>query len=95
MSFVLRPRAIADIGAIATYIADRNPGAARKWAGSIIDAFELLGDYPTLGHLRDDVRPGVRVYPKGNYLILFRRSGDDAVILRVIHAARDWPRHSR
>lgn len=95
MSYVLRPRATADLQRIAEYIADHNPDAARKWARSMVQVFELLGDYPALGHLHDDIRPGLRTYPQDNYLIIFRQSGDDAVILRIIHAARDWPKQLR
>jgi toxin ParE1/3/4 len=92
MSYILRPRATADLREISEYIADRNPDAGRTWLRSMVEVFELLGDYPALGHLRDDIRVGLRTYSRENYLIIFRRSGDDAVIVRIIHAARDWPK---
>jgi len=59
MSYILRPRARADLREISEYIADRNPDAGRTWLRSMVEVFELLGDYPALGHLRDDIRVGL------------------------------------
>ncbi|PWE56520.1 hypothetical protein DEM27_09025 [Metarhizobium album] len=51
----------------------------------------MLGDLPAIGQERDDIRPGIRTFPKGGYLILFRRDGAHAIIVRVVHGARHWP----
>jgi toxin ParE1/3/4 len=45
---------------------------------------------PGIGVSRDDVRPGLRTFPVGRYLILYRAIGDDAEIVRVVHGARQW-----
>jgi toxin ParE1/3/4 len=95
MSFVLTVKAKSDVLAIARYIADANPQAARKWYAQTFELFRMLGDMPSMGQARDDVLPGVRVFPKGNYLILFRKNEEQAVILRVVHAARNWPKLMR
>ena len=70
MSYVLRPRAKADLLSIAKHIAD----------------------LPEIGQPRDDVRRGLRTFPKGNYLIVFETKNSEARILRVVHGARDWPK---
>ena len=36
---------------------------------------------------RDDLRPGIRAFPVGDYLILYR--GADVAIVRVVHGSRD------
>ena len=95
MSAIFRPRAKTDMIAIARYIADNNPGAALKWYQEIFDVCAILGELPASGHLRDDVRTGLRTFPKGNYVILYRTLGADAIILRVLHAARNWPKLMR
>jgi toxin ParE1/3/4 len=92
MSYILRPRAKADIISIAKYIADRNPAASAKWHREILDACAMIGDLPEIGQPRDDVRAELRTFPKGNYLIVFEPGGSEARILRVIHGARDWPK---
>ena len=92
MSYVLRPHAKADIIRIAKYIADHNPRAALDWYAEISATCSMLGEMPEVGHARDDIRPGLRTFPKGNYVIIFRTDRRVASILRVIHAARDWPK---
>lgn len=45
---------------------------------------------PGMGATRFDVRHGLRLFPAGNYLILYREIDDGAEIVRVIHGARQW-----
>nr|WP_292335451.1 type II toxin-antitoxin system RelE/ParE family toxin [Mesorhizobium sp.] len=39
---------------------------------------------------RPEVRAGLRTFPAGNYLVLYRQIEDGAEIVRVIHGARQW-----
>lgn len=95
MSYTLSPKAKADILSIAKHIADDNPHAALNWYEDILAVCRVLGDLPAVGQSRDDVEAGLRTFPKGNYMIIFRAHGPDAVILRVVHGARDWPKLAR
>lgn len=90
MTFRLRPEAEADIENIALYIAEDNPSAARRWFEDIYRCCRNLGDMPGMGVARPDVRPGLRMFPMGKYLILYREIEGDAEIVRVIHGARQW-----
>lgn len=92
MSYVLRPRAKADLLSILKYIADYNPKASLGWYQEVVLTLEMIGDLPEIGQPRDDVRRGLRTFPKGNYLIVFETKNSEARILRVVHGARDWPR---
>ena len=56
---------------------------------SIGTRFVLLGTHPRVGRRRDDLRPGMRAFPVGDYLVLYRTEGDDVVIQRVIRGSRD------
>lgn len=50
----------------------------------------LLADLPGIvGRPRDDLVPGLRSVPNGNYLIFFRYAGDRLEIVSIRHAARD------
>ncbi len=42
-----------------------------------------------VGRARDDLRAGLRSYPVGRYLIIYRANGPDVLILHIIHASRD------
>ncbi|TGQ85717.1 type II toxin-antitoxin system RelE/ParE family toxin [Mesorhizobium sp. M8A.F.Ca.ET.208.01.1.1] len=90
MTLRLRPEAEADIEAIALYIAEDSPAAALRWYDEIHPHCERIADMPGIGIARPEVRPGLRTFPAGNYLILYRQTDDGAEIVRVIHGARRW-----
>jgi toxin ParE1/3/4 len=90
MTFSLRPAAETDIESITSYIAQDKPAAARHWFDSIHRACERLGDMPQIGVARDDVRPGLRLFAVGNYLILYQVAKTGVEIVRVLHGARQW-----
>lgn len=82
-------RAKIDLAQIWSYIARRNRRAARNVARGIIDRYRLLARFPGIGQRRDDLRPGIRTFPVGNYLIVYRAISDGVEIVRVLHGARD------
>lgn len=45
---------------------------------------------PGIGVARPEVRPELRSFPVGNYLILYRQIDEGAEIVRVVHGARQW-----
>ena len=90
MTFRLRPAAEADIEEIALLITADNPRAARRWFDDIYLRCRHIGEMPGLGVARPDVRPGLRLLPAGNYLILYEQIDGGADIIRVLHGARQW-----
>lgn len=90
MPFRLRPEAEADLLDIVRHIADDNPAAAWRWYDSILERCRLLGDMPRIGVARPEVSPGLRMFPVGNYLILYREVDGGADIVRVVAGARMW-----
>jgi len=92
MGFCLLPEAEAELDDIWLYIA-RASGSIEV-ANRLIDAitarFFLLGQYPQVGRRRDhDLRPGLRSFPAGEYVIIYRVEGADALILHVMRGSRD------
>jgi toxin ParE1/3/4 len=90
VGFRLRPQASADIESIALYIAEDNPQAAKLWFETIYRQCQRLGEMPGRGVSRFDVQPGLRMFPVGNYLILYQEIDGGAEIVRVIRGARQW-----
>lgn len=43
-----------------------------------------------MGVARFDVREGLRMFPAGNYLILYAEVEAGVEIVRVLHSARQW-----
>jgi len=62
---------------------------ANRLVESITERFVLLGTHPSAGRRRDDLRPGIRSFPVGNYLLLYRIEDEDVLIQRVLHGSRD------
>lgn len=85
---VITPRAVADLEDIGDYIALDNPAAAARTIDHLEEVSILLSEHPRIGILRDDIAKGVRVFPVGNYLVLFRTLADGVEIVRYVHGAR-------
>ncbi len=94
MAHRVAPEARADIDGIWYRIVNDsgNMIAADRIVDAITERFYLIGQYPQLGRARDDLRPGLRSYPVGEYLILYTVKGTDAVMLHVFQARRDIPK---
>jgi toxin ParE1/3/4 len=79
-----------DLDDIWLYIATDNPSAADEWLATVEESFRLIGDEPFVGQGREDLLPGLRFLPVGNYLIFYFPLTDRVEIVRVIHGARDY-----
>jgi len=56
---------------------------------SITERLLLLATKPHIGRRRDeDLRPGLRSFPVGEYVIIYRIEDNDTLILRVIRGSR-------
>jgi toxin ParE1/3/4 len=86
------PQADSDLDDIWSYVATKsgNLDLADRFVDSIIDRFFLLASHPNIGRARDkDLRPGLRSFPVGEYVIIYRVEDDDVLILRVLRGSRD------
>jgi toxin ParE1/3/4 len=86
------PQAGSDLDDIWYYIASRSASLdiADRLIDSITDRFFLLARNPHIGRARDeDLRPGLRSFPVGEYVIIYRIDGEDIVILRVLRGSRN------
>ncbi len=88
-SNLLSPEAESDLDAIAAYISADNPPAARRLLSSFRATFEVLAATPGVGRGRDDIRPGPRSFPVGEYLVFFRETRGAIELVRVLHGRRD------
>jgi toxin ParE1/3/4 len=62
-----------DIEEIVSYISLDSPKAALNWLENIEAKFEAIGMSPGLGVCRPEVRPELRSFSFGNFLILYRK----------------------
>jgi toxin ParE1/3/4 len=86
------PLADSDLDDIWYYVASESGSTdiADRLIDSITDPFVLLASHPYLGRARDeDLRPGLRTFPVGEYVIFYRNQDEDVVILRVLRGSRN------
>ena len=75
---------------IREYIAEDNPAAALALDELISEKGSRLVDHPGLGRLGRV--PGTReLVVHQNFILIYDTAGDRVRILRVLHAARQWP----
>jgi toxin ParE1/3/4 len=82
-------RAETDLIEIWASIADDDPAAADRLLDRIEQVCVLLATHPHAGNQRDDLAPGLRFYPVGNYLIFYVPRDDGVAVARILHGARD------
>jgi plasmid stabilization system protein ParE len=85
------PRAFADLEAIYSYVANRNPQAALGIIAAIRNSVVVLSAFPEVGQPADD--SGVRVLHSSHhiYKIYYSIADDEIQILHIRHAARRPP----
>ena len=82
--------AIADLLAIVDYISDDNPDAAQALKDEIEAKTSRLPDNPQLYRVgRVDGTREMVVQP--NYIVIYAEDAITVTILRVLHAAQQWP----
>ena len=77
-----------DILAIAEWIAEDNLPAAERWLDKIDQTLTLIAKYPLMGEAVEYLRPGMRRFCVGNYLLFYRPLEDGIELLRVLHGSR-------
>lgn len=93
MNIVWTGPAVADLDKIFTFIAQDNVESAQRVVEEIYRSVEInLREHPGLG--RTGRIEGTREYilPGLPFLIPYRVKRSDVQILRILHAARDWPK---
>lgn len=71
------------------YIAKDSERAADALTEKIIEKFDQLLQLPQMGRERFDVRPDLRSFLVGSYVIFYTVVSDGIEIVRVFHGARD------
>lgn len=81
---------LEDLEQLRDYLRLRDPAAARRVVEAVRERAKLLKQHPMAGPPLDvgNARKlSVGRYP---YLLVYRVSGDEVIILRVYHAAESW-----
>ena len=88
-------RAEQDTEEITLYLALDNPPAETKFREALESTYTLLSTMPDMGSTRDYHNPRIshlRMFPITkfeNFLIFYRSTEEEILIVRVLHGARD------
>ena len=85
----LARQADADLDEIADFIADENPRAAVRQIEMLHQKFTLLARNPLMGQSCEHLRPNLRCFAAGRYVIFYVPCARGIEVERVIHGARD------
>jgi len=92
--YTISPQAQADLQAIWDYIGIEQDSsrAANDQLHRFHEKFALLATQPLMGQLREDLRPGLRIFVADNYVILYYPLSDGIEVVGIVHAARhiEW-----
>jgi toxin ParE1/3/4 len=93
MAYRLTRRARRDALDIWRRIAEDNEPAADRFIDLLTHHYRLLGEMPYAGRRRDEIRPGYRSFPVGEYLIFYRVMEPGVQIMHVVHGRMDLRRY--
>jgi plasmid stabilization system protein ParE len=88
MNIVYAPRALRDLEDIDAYLVERSSVGAENVLSAIKSTVDALSFFPQIGRLVDDAghrRVPVLHYP---YVILYRISNEELLILHIRHTSR-------
>jgi toxin ParE1/3/4 len=92
MAHRIAPQAEAELDNLWYYVAKESGSIeiADRLVDSITDRFLLLSRNPRLGRRRDEeLRPGLRSFAVGEYIIVYRLEDEDVLIPHVVRGSRN------
>lgn len=89
----LAPAARDDLKRISHYIAveRESPLGAKRLRERFLDSFRLLAQNPLIGQACPEFGETTRIWPVGNYVVLYVPQDMGIDIVQVVHGARDLP----
>jgi plasmid stabilization system protein ParE len=83
--------AVSDLEEAHARLSQDNPGAARRFAATILEAAEQLLTYPELGPVAHDLQPPnrYRSLTRGRHRLIYRIDSEVIWLLRVWDTRRD------
>lgn len=78
-----------DLDEIWLSIATENLAAADRMIDQLHELLRKLLEFPGIGVERNEICPGARSFPCGNYLVFYRDMSYGIAVLRIVYGGRD------
>lgn len=88
-SYQFSQDAINDLNEICNYIAQNNPRSASNLFDAIRQKCKLVSNFPNIGKRYEQVRPNLRGFLVGDYIIFYYIHNDGIFILRIVSGYRN------
>jgi toxin ParE1/3/4 len=90
MGIIIRsPASRRDFVNIWNHLAEFDTKVADDTVHRLDAKLSLLSDFPYAGPSRHELRPGLRIFPVGQYLIFYRPVRGGIQLVRAVHGSRD------
>lgn len=90
MQVVWRPEAQTALIDLISYIAQHDPGAARRMLARIVESVEPARRYPDIGRI-GRVMGTREIVAHPNYIVIYRVLGRTIEVVDVVHARQQYP----
>lgn len=80
-----------EIAVALDYLEERSAAAAERLTAMIEERCRLLATNPFMGRARDELGPGLRSIVVGEYLLFYRITDVEVIVVRFLHGRRDLP----
>ncbi|MCA2699331.1 MAG: type II toxin-antitoxin system RelE/ParE family toxin [Microcystis sp.] len=84
--------AINDLNEICNYLAQNNPRSASNLFDAIRQKCKLVANFPNMGKRYEQVRPNLRGFLVGDYIIFYNVHDDGIFVLRIVSGYRNLDR---
>jgi toxin ParE1/3/4 len=90
---ILDPVALTDLDGIYDHIGRtlKSPQAADRTVDRIQKACRIHANQPKMGEARPDLGRGIRIFPVGSYVVIYRPLEDGIHVLRILLGRRNYP----
>ena len=94
MAYRLTARALRDLDNLTDFGLDRwGAVRTRDYVERLRDVFGTIADMPGIGRARAELGHGVRSFPVGSHIVVYRTDAGELIILAIPHQSVDPESH--
>ncbi len=87
--YIIAPAASRDLNEIVDYFISRDVEAGERFIAEFNKKCRNLANFPNIGRSYVEIEPSLRGIPLEGYVILYRLTGNNVEIVRVVSGYRD------
>jgi toxin ParE1/3/4 len=91
-SYTISEEAARHLAELWDYIKEQSDSneAADRFVDGLLVTFDTLAQFPDMGRTRSYLPKPLLAFPHANYMIFYRKAGEDIEIVHILHGGRDF-----